>query len=1104
MSLASFGVRKPVVANLLTVALLLGGFLFAPKLRREFFPEVRPSEVLVAAPYPGASPDEVEQSLAIKIEDALADLQDVKEIRSTVTEGAAVVRVEFEDGVPIDAAVADVKREVDALQDLPDQAERIVVRELEPSLPAVILTVHADLDERVLKEAARRYRDDLRSLPGMGDVVVSGTRTDEITVEVRPDALIQHNLSLPHVSQRIRDALAELPGGTLRADTQTIAVRTLAADETAAQIRDIVVKAAPGGQLLRVGDIADVRDAFVDLPVRSRLNAQPAVSLTCLKLGKRDIVNIAELTKAYAAGLNRQPLPLTLAERAASILTRPGDDAPVSNRIRAYRLGLSRPAPQANVTITTDLARFVQGRLSLLTRNAASGALCVFLCLLLFLNWRASIWVTSGMVVAIAGTLVAMYTLGLTLNLLSMFGLIVVVGILVDDGIVIAENIITRHEQGEPAAQAAINGAGEVAWPVVGTVTTTIVAFLPLALIQGQIGDFLRQLPFVATIALSVSMLEALIILPSHMAHSLARTDRARAAPRPSRLTRLDAACDRFRERLITTRLIAPYARLLNLCLRHRYLTLASITALLIITLGSAAGGRPEFIFFESDDAETINGAIRMPVGTPLDVTDAVVRRFEHAALALPEVKSCFANAGAVGDINGSGNDAQQTHLGQIIVELIPTEQRDRDSDAVVRDILARVGPVPGADSIRLEPVVGGPSGADIAYALVGDNPTTLTAASQQLKDALAEFEGVHSIADDADDGLPQLSIALKPGASELGFTPSNLGRQIRAAIFGLEAYTFAGDREDVDVRVTLPDSIRDNPAALERLQVFTPEGRPVPLAEVASLTPDRAYATVRRINQERAITVEADVDRTLANPELVAAKLAPRLDDILARHPGLRAIPQGRQEDIAESFSTLPLGLLVALALNYVILAWLFSSYLQPLVIMTSIPFALIGMVWGHILLGFTMTFLSLIGFVALTGIVVNDAIVFVEFYNTRIAQGDSRFEACLQAGRQRLRPIILTTLTTILGLAPLLLEQSLQARFLIPMAITISGGLLSSTILVLILLPCLLLILADINSFASTLWNARATPQTRAAPGAAAQSPAAVRSHEHHDHAP
>ena len=1077
MSLPAFGVNKPVVANLLMLALLLGGIFFGAKIRREFFPQIDPTTVLISAPYPGAAPDEVERALATKIEDAIRDLRLVKEIATTVNEGAALVVVEFEPKKDIDAAVAEVKREMDSLQDLPDAAERIIVQKVEPNLPAIILSLYGDADERTMKRTIRQMRDDLRTLPDMGQIVVGGHRTDEITVEVRPEAALKHRLSLPAIAGRVRAAMIETPGGAVRSPTANIGIRTPGTEERAEDVGQIVIKAAEGGQVVRLEDVAEITNGFVDVDIRARLNGKPAVSLTVYQVGEQDAVKMAELVKAYAAGLQREPRKLSLTEKLAGLVSRPGQE---TENQRAYELGLARAEAEelpGKIAITTDLARFIVGRLQLLTRNAAQGAVLVFIVLFFFLNWRVSFWVLIGMLTALMGTLILMRLTGITLNLLTMFGLIIVVGILVDDAIVVAENIVAKHEKGDTPHDSAIKGANQVAWPVVGTVVTTIFAFFPLTIVEGRMGDMLGALPIVVGVALAISLVESLFILPVHIGHSLSGADKRESTHHQGRLERIEQRFDRARDGFITGILIPQYTRLLRLALRRRYIAVCVAIATVALSLGMVAGGRVGISFLTSSDAETVNCELRMPVGTPASVTDRYVRKVEAACLDIPEIKSTWAIVGAISSLEGDSS-AASPHIAQVILELTPVEERtakgQRPSEEVIVALRqALEGQMVGLRSFRFQEMQGGAQGPPISIGLVGDDPARLDAAAAEIITMLNGLEGVYDITDDADAGAQELRFHLRDGASELGFTVANIAEQVRGAVYGLEPFTFAGDEEDVDIRVIYPTSFRRDLSALETMHLFTPSGDPVPLPEVVRVEMARAYATVRRVDGQRTVTITADNDKKLINADEVTRTIFADRTNFEARHPGVRLVERGTSKDMQEAFGSLPTGFLAAIVLIYLTLAWLFQSYLQPVVVLTAVPFAVVGVVWGHIFFGFDLTFLSMIGFIALAGIVVNDSLIFVQFYNSMRAAGLNTYAACLAAGQARLRAILLTTVTTVCGLLPMLLEQSFQARFLIPMAITIACGLISATALVLFLLPSLLMILADIKRITAIAWR-------------------------------
>ncbi len=1081
MSIAAFGVKRPVIANLVMFAIIGAGLVFGVGLRREFFPEIRPETVTITAPYPGASPDEVESSLARKIEDRVADLDDVKEVNTTIREGMCSINVEFETDVDITKVVFDVQSEMDALQDLPPEVERITTAQFDPAFPTINVSIFGDADERTMKRAILDLRDDLRTLPGMGRVSASGYRTNEISVEVSPAVLIEHKLSLPAIADRIRQAMTELPAGSVKSSTANIAVRTIGAEENASQIRDIVVKAGSGGQVIRVGDIATVTPGFADTDLRVRLNGKPAVSLTVFKIGDQDAVSMAEMVKAYVAGRTGKEFEPTWGERF-KLLTAHDKSQPASPRMQAFMLGASKPPAPGELAITTDLARFIVGRLDLLTRNAMWGGFLVLITLVVLLNARVAFWVAIGLVVSLLATLAAMHFLGLSLNLLSMFGLIIVLGLLVDDAIVVAENITARHEQGESARDAAINGTNIVAWPVVATVLTTICAFFPLSLVEGRIGDLIQVLPYVVTVALAVSLIEALFILPSHMAHSLKAND-SREGERAGWLSHIEARFDTARDALFQKFITRIYSRVLPFAIRNRYPTFAFAIALIIISAGMVAGGRVAFNLFPSSDSETINVALTMPVGTPIDETDRIVKKIERISMAQPEVSATWAIAGQYSSLEGDSN-SEQSHVGQLVLELVPVEQRDRSSGQIIEAIREDIGELPTVKSLRIAEIAGGPEGPAINLTVVGPSAETIMASVNDMKAALAKFPAVRDIADDNDTGKRELRFALRPGADELGFTPESIARQVRAAVFGLEAHTFAGVQEDVDVRVTIPREDRRSIATLESLFVFTPDATPIPIAEVVEITEAPSYASITKLDRKRAISVQADVIESIANAEQIMEEFQPELDKILAAHPGVEIIARGRQKDFADSFRTLPIGMLAACGLIYVVLTWLFQSYTQPLVVLLAVPFSFIGMVWGHLALGFDLTFLSLIGFIALAGVVVNDSLIYVEFFNHKRTEGLAIREAAIEAGLARIRPILLTTITTVLGLTPLMLEQSFQARFLIPMAITISGGLISATFIILIVLPCILLIGQDIRYALLYFWHAGDIPEPDPAP--------------------
>lgn len=1082
MSLPSFGVRNPVPVNLLMAAIFFAGAVSGIQLRRAFFPEVDPEAVMINAPYPGADPQEVEETLVIKIEDALRKLDEVDEITTSVVEGGAGVTAELVEGTNPDKALDEIERKIRALQDLPQDSEEITMQLMEPRLPVIRVAVYGDLDDRLLKEGILGLRDELRDLPKMGEIFIDGMREDELRIEIRHEDLIQRGVSLPQVADTIRAWMQEVPGGSVKGGQGNTRIRTKGYAEAAEAVRQIPVVTRQDGSVIRLEQLASIEDGFVDDLIINRFNGESAAVLTVYKVGNQDIVKMANRVRSYIDGRNGEPLKLNTLEKIQLALHK-GSKGAVDKpfRLEAWETGAnSRAANPAGMRITplSDLARFVEGRLDLLLRNASLGAVLVFGVLLLVLNWRAAIWVGVGLVIALLGTLVLMSWLDVTLNLLTMFGLIVVIGLLVDDAIVVAENIQARHERGEPALDAAINGAEQVLWPVVATVLTSIVAFLPLTFIKGNIGDLLGALPVVVAIALMMSLLESLLILPAHMGHTLAKRDKQKNK-RPGLIAKYEKARDQF----ILHTMVPKFGNLLDRLLSARYLTLTVMFAIFLGTTGLVQGKRVIFEFMSSNDAETITVELEMPVGTNIGRTNEQVDTIEQAAALIPEVQSIASQVGQTTNVETGNSEASASHIAQIFIELLPTELRDRESSKVINDLRQRItGKLQEVERISYQEISGGPGGADIQLKVFGDDQERATLAINDLKRELTRIQGVVDVRDNHDAGQQEISYTVSASGAALGFTNADVARQVRGYLFGIDAHVYAQNEEDIDVRVRVDEETRQSLFALENAWLISPEGLPVPLMEVADRKETSTYATIRRIDGKRTVSVFADTAPDVSPEEATRVLTEPQegeststLTKLRAKYPGISIEFSGRQEQMGEAFESLPVGFMAAAVGIYVILAWLFKSYFQPFVVMSCIPFATIGMIWGHYLLGYNMTFLSLIGFVALAGIVVNDSLILVEFYNHERQRGLEPQPALVSAGRNRLRAILLTTITTVLGLTPLILEQSFQAKFLIPMGISIAGGLISATVVILVAVPCMMLVLEDIKSTLHFAWHGR-----------------------------
>ena len=1060
MNLARFGVRNPVPINLLMAGFILAGIFAAFNLRRQFFPDMTFDSVSVTMAYPGASPEDVESSIAKRIENAIVNIDEVDEIRTTCAEGVASIFVTFKEGTSnIDNAIDKVRRSVDSIQDLPVDAKKPVVTRIEPKMPVIMVQIWGDVDKQVMKQAIRDVRDDLRTFEEMGSINVGGDINNELSVEIDQDSLVEHGLSITQVAQSISSWMREIPGGTLRSKGGDIVIRTNTPEESSLDLEEIVIRSRHNGETLLLGDIATVQNTLVDIPIAVRFNGYPSMNMFVAKSGDQDIVKMAEIVRAYVKGRMGEPYD----QNWKDTFSRGG-----TVRQKAWQLGVDAHPLPAGTSLSTfiDLARFVEGRMNLLTENALYGGGLVFILLLLALNWRVALWVGIGLITALGGTLFIMSMFGITLNMLTMFGLILVLGLLVDDAIVVAENIKAQHEQGVPAMEAAVTGAKQVMWPVVATVLTSIVAFLPLSFVKGNMGDLLGALPIVIACALAMSLFEALLILPAHLGHSLKKTEKAAKTKVGKLINRFEKARDLF---LFDT-IIPFYLRILKLVIRFRYISLACAISSLIVSVGLVMGGRVGYEFMTIPDAETIAVNLRMPEGTPFSQTTKMLEHLENGARSQPQVHHISTLSGVQMQTEGtSGGFA--SNLGQLFIELTPAETRTLNASEVIDNIRSSVGDIAKlANSIGYEMMSGAPSGSDITIVLHAESERALIDASEQIKSDLRKYTAVHDITDNASAGQRELHLELREGAASAGLTLPDLAMQVRGAVYGIDAHVFAHGDEEVDIRVKLGKNLRQNVGALEQLWVTTPAGISIPLVEIANITEQRGYRTIHRLNRKRTVTITAEVIDGVS-PESVTLTLP--FDEWNATFPDVHIQKGGRQEQQVEAFASLPIGFAAACLMIYVILAWLFGSYFQPLVVMLGIPFAMIGVIWGHYFAGVSLSFLSMIGFVALSGVVVNDSLIFVEFYNAKRVEGESLNEALISAGGARLRPIFLTTITTVLGLTPLMLEQSMQAKFLIPMALAISFGLMSATVLILLLLPALLVIASDIQQGASALWN-------------------------------
>jgi multidrug efflux pump subunit AcrB len=1029
-----------VFANLLMAVLILLGVISLYQIKSEIIPSFSLDMVSVTVAWKGASPEEVEEGVCIKVEEAIAGITGIKKISSTANENNCSLIAELESWVDDARTVMDdIKNAVDRIDTFPDEIERPVISEVKRIDQVLNLALYGDAPETALKRMAEEIKEELIALPGVSQVAINGVRNWEISIEVSEATLRRHGLTFERLAETIRKNVLELTGGDIRSSDRRIRIRTVGKRYTGPEFENLEMLTRADGTILRLRDIARVVDGFEDTDKSGRFNGKNAALIIINKTEDEDALQIADKVNAYAAR-KQKTLP------AGISLT-----------------------PWANTS------RLILDRLNLLLRNGRIGLVLVFLSLWLFLNIRLSFWVTVGIPVSLLASLGFVTFVGGSLNMITMFAFIMVLGILVDDAIVVAENIYARMQTGEDFFEAAIGGAAEVAWPVVGTVTTTIVAFMPLFWVEGTLGKFMAILPVVIIAALVASLVESLFILPTHLAHWV----------RPPREKSVSGRIRARIEGFVTWWIGRVYLPFLRFCLEARYLVIAVALVLFSVTIGLTMGGHVRFLFFPGFDSDFIQAKVLFPEGTPIGQTSRAARRIEGAVRSLekefrsksgePIIQNDFAILGEqVSRPNKS--EAEGSNAAQVIVELLPAERRGIPSSEIVSRWREKVGAIPDALSLTFGGSQVHPGGKPIEIRFTGPGTADLRRAAEALKIELRKYPGVQEIEDDFRPGKLELRAELKPQARVLGVSLQDLAFQLRSRFFGLEALRIQRGRDDVKVKVRYPPEERRTLGNVESARIRTPSGAEIPFYDVADVGISRGLAEIKRIDRSRVITVTAEVDEAIANSAEIIASLGKGFfPGLMRRLPGVRVRFEGQAKDRKESVGSLMRGYAFAGAVIFLILATLFRSYFQPIVVMSAIPFGVVGAVWGHIFMGFDISMMSLMGIVALSGVVVNDSLVFLDFANRFIARGMKIEEALTRAGASRLRPIVLTSLTTVAGLGPMLLERSFQAQFLIPMAVSLCFGLVFATVITLVLVPVFSLIGNDIVRLWQRLWSGR-----------------------------
>lgn len=1019
-ALATFA-RHPVAANLLMVTLLLLGVWALGKLNVQFFPDFEVEVVTVSTVWPGASAEDVEASVTLPLEQALRTTAQLDKLTSTSSEGVSVIRLEFPEGSDMGTATRRVGALVEAVRQLPAEAERPQIRHVVRYEQIARLLVSGPDSRDELRPLVRRIERELLDR-GISRITLQGLPAEEIAIQVPQAALLSLEMPLAEISRQVAASAQDVPAGSLGQDE---VARSLRATSQAHDPADFAaLRLSHQGQLVQLGDIATIEQRARPDQVELSYQGKPAVELVLQRAAAADSLASAQILQDWLAEA-RSAWPATIA-------------------------GAQGFAPV--LTVYDERWQLIADRIYLLLKNGLGGLLLVVGILFLFLNGRVAWWVTVGIPVSFMATLAVMYLGGGSINMISLFALIMALGIIVDDAIVVGEDALAHYQAGASAADAAEGGAWRMFAPVMSSSLTTIAAFIPLFAISGFIGKFLGDIPFVIVCVIIASLIESFLILPGHLRHSLARMQ---ARTRSRFRQRWDQGFATFRDQ--------TFRRMITWAVQHRLSTLAVAVGLLIVLVGLILGGRIGFAFFPNVPGNMLVASASFVAGTP----PAQVARFmQQVEQALDETDQAFGGdlvqvaTVALGQgYFSNGRQAQQgDQFGSMVVELPPNDARTVTNADFLRTWQDRITQPAGLEYLTFSVRRGGHPGQALEIRLTGGQAQQMKAAALALADALKVMPGTKGIEDDMPFGQPHWVYRLNPLGESLGLTTEQVAQQLRGALDGYLTRILQVGAEDIEVRVMLPDDERRHLSALEDLSLFLPQGGTIPFLSAVELTTQPGFRALRHVDGQLAVTVYADVDKRVANANAIRAQLRETVLPELAATYGIEWAYTGRAEDQRKTAGDMQLGAGFALAMIYIVLAWVFGSYSWPLVVMAIIPFGAVGALLGHWWMDVTPTILSMFGLFALSGIVVNDSIILVVFYKQLRAQGMALQEAVIEAGCRRLRAVLLTSLTTIAGLLPLLFETSLQAQFLIPMAVSISFGLAFATFLVLFLVPALL----------------------------------------------
>jgi len=1026
----SWFARNSVAANLLMVTIIMGGILaIRDGVRLEMFPFSDPDTVNVSVPLRGATPEDVELGVAIRIEEAVQDLEGIDKITSRSVEGSTRVTIEIDSDYDPRELLDDIKSRVDSINTFPADTEKPIISLSTRSWAVISVVVAGDYGEDEIRQYAERVRDDLLRVDGITQVSLDSVRRYEIAIEASPDRLREFDVTLADISRAIRGSSVDISAGNVRTEGGDVLIRSKGQAYRRSDFESIVVKTNDDGSIVRVSDIATVLDGFEEESLRTRFNGKHAAFVDISRVGRQSAIEVSEKVREY-----------------------------VASRQNSLPVGME-------LSFWDDDSVRLKDRLGIMTSSAVQGSILVILLLSLFLRPAVAGWVFLGIPISFLGSFIVLYFLDISLNMMSAFGFIIVLGIVVDDAIVTGENVYAHMRSGDEGLSAAIHGTREVAIPVTFGILTTIAAFMPLAFIEGRMGEIFAPIPAVVIPVLMFSLIESKLILPAHLKH-------IRLHEHDHKASGIQAWQSRFADGFegLVTRYYEP---ILKFCLRNRYSTVAAFSGVLIVLVMLVLSGWTRFVTFERLEGETATATLTMPVGTPFEATNRHAERMVAAAEQLQEkyadpetgqsmVTHILSSVGSTGRSNGS-------HLARIQMETVPRQDRTMEfSVSEMNNEWRRLtGPIPGAESINFR-ASWFRAGDPINFQFSGNSLETLNAVGEEVKRHLATYPGVFEIADSLSDGKEELQIELSPQGHLIGLTRTEIVNQVGQAFKGLQAQRIQRGRDDIRVLVRFPIDERRTIAALNEMLITAPNGRLIPLANVADIKPGRGPSQIRRIDGFRVLNVTADVDKENTNMVVLMADLRDYVDSLLVKYPSTTYTVEGEQARQAETFGSLSLGIVVVLFVIYCLLALPLKSYIQPILVMSVIPFGIIGAIIGHWIMGVTLTILSVLGLMALIGVVINDSLVLVDFINQRHRKaGEALLSAVERAGVVRFRPVMLTSLTTFFGLTPLLMDESSSAQFLIPMAISLAFGILFATLITLVLVPTNIMIADDIAQY-------------------------------------